>query len=221
MIRNLDEIYDVLAATMPHRTWWDTENPWEIMIGAILVQNTNWKNVDYSLTNLKEATDFDPDAILALSDEALQELIRPSGFFKNKSKALKSLFTWTKAYDQDIEAISQIEQTTLRKELLRVRGIGEETADVLMVYVFNKSCFIADRYAQRIFQRLGLQEEKLTYSKLQDMVWLPEDFTVMKAQNFHGWLIDYGKDHLKNDETWAAGVLSQVQLKMDDEPSVV
>ena len=196
MITNIEALYEVLSESMDHATWWDTENPWEIVVGAILVQNTNWKNVDYSLTNIREKIGFDLPALAAIDQLELQELIRPSGFYKNKSRALKELFDWFQDNHFDIQALQERDQQSLREELLNIRGIGQETADVLLVFIFNKVVFIADKYAQRIFKQLGV-EETLTYSKLQKMIQLPADFTNEQAQNLHGWLVDYGQVHLK------------------------
>ncbi|MGM0213886.1 endonuclease III domain-containing protein [Enterococcus sp. AZ109] len=213
MIENIDKLYERLEANMDNRVWWDTENPWEIVVGAILVQNTNWKNVDYSLDNIREAIGFIPEKLAAIDILELQELIRPSGFYKNKSRALKEIFAWFETYNFDITAIEQKDLPSLRDELLSIRGIGQETADVLLIFVFNKVIFIADRYAQRIFNQLGL-EETLNYSKLQAMIKLPNDFTNQQAQNFHGWLVDYGQIHLKSEEAWEAGFLSDFELEL-------
>lgn len=214
MITNINALYDVFSESMDHSVWWDTENPWEIVVGAILVQNTNWKNVDYSLTNIRETIGFDPKALAAIDQLELQELIRPSGFYKNKSRAIKALFDWFQGYQFDIQALQKKDQELLREELLNIRGIGQETADVLLVFIFGKAVFIADKYAQRIFNRLGI-EEPLTYSKLQGMIKLPADFTNEQAQNLHGWLVDYGQIHLKSSEAWEAGVLSDFKLQQE------
>lgn len=213
MIVNIDKLYDQLAQNMDNRIWWDTESPWEIVVGAILVQNTNWKNVDYSLDNIREAIGFNPEKLAAIDLLKLQELIYPSGFYKNKSGTLKEIFTWFENYDFDIAAIQQKDFHSLRDELLSIRGIGQETADVLLVFVFNKVTFIADRYAQRIFNQLGL-EKRLNYSKLQSLIKIPTDFTNQQAQNLHGWLVDYGQMYLKSEKTWEDGFLSDFKLEL-------
>lgn len=210
-IENIEELYEVLSTSMEHSTWWDTENPWEIVVGSILVQNTNWKNVAYSLANIRREIGFSPKRLAEIDQFLLQDLIRPSGFYKNKSRAIKEIFSWFQRYNYDIGIIQKKEQAELRKELLAIYGVGYETADVLMVFVFNKVVFIADKYAQRIFSRLGLNEP-LTYLTLQNMIELPDKFTNEQAQNFHGWLVDYGQVHLRSDKDWQAGFLSQFTL---------
>lgn len=210
-IENIEESYETLSRSMEHSTWWDTENPWEIVVGSILVQNTNWKNVAYSLANIRREIGFSPKRLAEIDQFLLQDMIRPSGFYKNKSRAIKEIFSWFQRYNYDIGIIQKKEQAELRKELLTIYGVGYETADVLMVFVFNKVVFIADKYAQRIFSRLGLNEP-LTYLTLQNMIELPDTFTNEQAQNFHGWLVDYGQVHLRSDKDWQAGFLSQFTL---------
>jgi endonuclease-3 related protein len=210
-IRNIEELYELLSKTMDHSTWWDTENPWEIVVGSILVQNTNWKNVDYSLTNIRNKIGFFPEKLAETDQQIIQELIRPSGFYKNKSRAIKEIFAWFQSYNYDISIIQEKELTVLRKELLSIYGIGHETADVLLVFIFKKVMFIADKYAQRIFNHLGISE-KLTYLKLQELIELPDNFTNQQAQNFHGWLVDYGQMYLKSEADWQTGALSNFKL---------
>lgn len=210
-IENIEELYETLSTSMEHSTWWDTENPWEIVVGSILVQNTNWRNVAYSLANIRREIGFSPKRLAEIDQFLLQDLIRPSGFYKNKSRAIKEIFSWFQRYNYDIDILQKKEQAELRKELLAIYGVGYETADVLMVFVFNKVVFIADKYAQRIFSRLGLNEP-LTYLTLQNMIELPDTFTNEQAQNFHGWLVDYGQVHLRSDKDWQAGFLSQFTL---------
>lgn len=201
------EVYEQLKKNMPERIWWPAESKWEIIIGSILVQNTNWGNVEYSLHNLREKTQFEPERVAALPLEEIQELIRPSGFFINKGRAINEIFLWLQTFNFDLLAIETQYGEALRKQLLSLRGVGEETADVLLVYVFDGVAFIADRYAQRLFTRLGVEDVD-NYKKLKKRVYLPEDFSTAEAKEFHGLIVDFGKDYLKNDEVWAASFLS-------------
>lgn len=211
MITNIEELYQTLSEAMDHSIWWNTENPWEIVVGSILVQNTSWKNVDYSLINIRNEIGFIPKNLAEIDLLVLQDLIRPSGFYKNKSQTLKEVFVWFRSYDYNIATLQEKDLTVLREELLNIQGIGHETADVLLVFVFKKVIFIADKYAQRIFNHLGL-EEALTYLKLQALIELPSDFTNQQAQNLHGWLVDYGQVYLKSEEIWQTGFLSNFKL---------
>lgn len=212
MITNIEELYADFEQVMDHRRWWDTDNKWEIMIGAVLVQNTNWRNVDYALANLNEATEFQPEKILALEKERLQELIRPSGFYKGKSATIINLLSWLKDSQFDLIQVAQKEFSVLRKELLAIKGIGEETADVLLLFVFGKSTFIADKYAQRLFARFGFSSTG--YKQLKQEIFWPETMDTIKAQNLHGWIIDYGQIYLKNEAVWQSGPLKEFKLKL-------
>lgn len=212
MITNIEELYEAFSRNMVHKRWWDTDNKWEILLGAVLVQNTNWRNVDYALENLYQATHFLPEEILALEMIQLQELIRPSGFYKGKSKTIIALLTWLESYQFNLSAVADKEFPVLRKELLGIKGIGEETADVLSVYVFDQSTFIADKYAQRMFEKFGFASTG--YKQLKQRIVWPETMDTLRAQNLHGWIIEYGQVYLKNDEVWQSGPLKNFKLKL-------
>ena len=153
-------LYQTLLSELGPQGWWPAESKPEILLGAILVQNTNWQTVEQSLANLKQATQFLPERITSISLEELEQLIRPSGFYKNKAKTIKHMFTWMEDHQWDYQAISQDYQNDLRSELLTIKGIGYETADVLMVYLFDRPVFIADSYARRLFGWLLKEEFK-------------------------------------------------------------
>lgn len=208
LILNIMELYGQFAANMSVNTaWWPAENAWEIAVGAVLVQNTNWRNVEKSLDNIREALGFDPQIIAEAQQSELIELIRPSGFYTNKSQTIHDLFQWFQQDDFILAKIAEKSASRLRKELLNIRGIGPETADVLLLFIFDKPVFIADKYAQRLFNRLGIKEN-LSYQKLQSMVQLPEDFSAQQAKNLHGWIIEYGKVYLASEEVWCKGFLA-------------
>ncbi|MFC4772853.1 endonuclease III domain-containing protein [Enterococcus hermanniensis] len=213
MITNIEELYTAFEKFMDQRRWWDTDNKWEILLGAILVQNTNWRNVDYALFNLKAATDFLPTKILQLSEDQLQEMVRPSGFYKAKSATILRLLRWFSAFDFDLKKIAAMDFEELRKELLAIKGIGEETADVLLVYVFGKSTFVADKYAQRLFSKMGF--EVSGYKQLKSKIDWPTEMNSIKAQNLHGWIVAYGQVYLKNDSQWQQGPLKRFKLKLN------
>ncbi|WP_414049213.1 endonuclease III domain-containing protein [Macrococcus animalis] len=204
----IQELYDILYDNLGPQGWWPADNPYEIIVGAILVQNTNWRNVERSLDNLRERTQFDPDKILALEVESLQTYIQPSGFFKNKSKAIISIFQWLKEHHYDFKSIDEMYVDELRNILLALPGIGPETADVLLVYVFDKVVFITDSYTRRLFKLLGHPKSE-SYHGLQDAVTLPESFTPIHAQEFHGLLDEFGKRYLSPKGVKSATFLDQ------------
>ncbi|GGB06771.1 endonuclease III domain-containing protein [Macrococcus hajekii] len=187
-------LFDILYKEMGPLHWWPAESEIEMMTGAILVQNTNWNNVERSLLNLKAKTNFEADRITALSIEKLQELIRPSGFYKNKSKALMALFNWLETFDYQYDEIDKKWGSELRQTLLSLHGIGPETADVLLVYLFGRVEFIPDSYTRRLYRQLGYSHTE-SYNKFKKEVQI-DDFTNAEAKEFHGLLDEFGKRYL-------------------------
>jgi endonuclease-3 related protein len=172
--------------------WWPADSKEEIIIGAIMIQNTNWRNADRAVAGFRKQTGFVPDEICHLTDKELQDLVRPAGFYKNKSRAVKTVFTWLAQYDYNYQAIARSFGPGLRTELLKLHGIGNETADVLLTYIFEIPTFISDKYARILFTELGVTG--LTdYQSLARQVRLPEDFTIKEAQDFHGLIDEFGK----------------------------
>src|SRR5699024_6733504 len=133
---------------------------------------------------------------LALSTEESQELIRPSGFFKNKLKAIQSSLKWFKNHNWDYDAIAAKYGKNLRKELLKLHGVDQETADVYQVFIFHQNHLIADAYARRLFGYLTGTEFK-TYQDLKAVVTMPDDFTPADAEDLHGYIDNFGKLHKK------------------------
>lgn len=172
-------------------SWWEANSAVELMVGAILVQNTNWRNVDKALNNFqgKLAAKF----IIDTTNDELATIIRPAGFQNQKAKKLKALFVWFETFNFDVQYVSKLSKSTLRKQLLKVNGIGNETADALLVYVFDKTSFVIDAYARRIFSRIGLSTPK----KYDDFRILIEDAIpcdVTTYDYYHGLLVEHAKE---------------------------
>ncbi|KAA1037600.1 endonuclease III domain-containing protein [Macrococcus equipercicus] len=191
------ELYQLLYHHMGPQGWWPAESEIEMMLGAILVQNTNWNNVVKSLANIRQMTAFDRYKLAALTTDEIAELIRPSGYYKNKSKAVKTLLDWLALYDFNYRQLSDDYGTDLRNELLKLHGIGPETADVLLVYLFHRVEFIPDSYTRRLYARLGYSNTD-SYNKFKQEVVLPADFTSEDAKEFHGLLDEFGKKYLSS-----------------------
>jgi len=192
----IHKVYAYFKQNQEHPGKWPAENPVELILGAILVQNTTWTNVQKTIDNLRPVTNFDADKILALTTEELQELIRPSGFFKNKSKAIQSGLQWFKNHNWDYGAIAAKYGKNLRIELLKLHGVGQETADVYQVFILHHNHFIADAYARRLFGYLTDTEFK-TYQDLKAAVTMPDDFTPADAEDLHGCIDNFDKLHKK------------------------
>jgi endonuclease-3 related protein len=153
----LMEVYRTLDAMHAARGWhwWPDADPFEVIVGAILVQNTAWTNVERALDRLRAANALDPGAMAGLSEEALEELVRPSGQYRQKTKKLRAFLALAERHD-GLVALLSLPVVDLRTALLGTWGIGEETADAIVVYAARKPAFVIDAYTQRIFGRLGI-----------------------------------------------------------------
>ena len=178
-----DELYKLLFRHMGPQNWWPADNDIELMLGAILVQNTRWRNAEIALNQIKEHTHFNPNHILELPIETLQSLIHSSGFYKSKSLTIKTLLTWLARHHFNYQEINERYKGGLRKELLSLKGIGSETADVLLVYIFGRIEFIPDSYTRKIYDKLGYENTK-NYDQLKKVVTLPNHFTNQDANEF-------------------------------------
>lgn len=206
---DLNWLYQTLLTHMGPSGWWSAEDKRDIIVGAILVQNTAWQNADVGLNNLKHRTHLDPDAVLALSQNDLIDLIRASGFYRNKAKAIHNVFQWFNDHHWDYHGVAKsIKQADLRRELLSLPGVGQETADVYLVYIFDLPAFISDSYTRRLFKHLGYQKVD-TYQHLASQIQLPENFTAEMAQDFHGQLDEFGKQYLQRIDTFDDSFLAE------------
>ncbi|MCH3922729.1 endonuclease III domain-containing protein [Limosilactobacillus sp.] len=219
-------LYQKMRRQMGPSGWWPADSKEEIIIGAILIQNTNWRNADQALALLRKETSLNPNQLLALTPDKLHDLVRPAGFYRNKSRALVSVFSWLQSralvsvfswlrqFDYDYPAIRQKYGKGLRTQLLKLHGIGPETADVLLTYVFEVPTFISDKYARTLFTCLGATG-LTSYQQLANRVTLPADFTAAMAQDFHGLIDEFGKRYFhpltKFDDSFLAG--DQLRLK--------
>lgn len=199
MIREqLLEIYRLLFDRFGPQHWWPGDTQFEIIIGAILTQNTSWKNVEKAIANLKTANLMTPDALHRLTHEQLAELVRPAGYFNIKARRLKHFLDWLfENYAGQLSNLEQLETYRLREELLSVKGIGPETADSILLYAFERPVFVIDAYTARIACRHHLIELGADYSQLQDLFQsnLPQDVNLFNE--YHALLVCTGKDFCK------------------------
>lgn len=184
--------------TLGPQQWWPGETPFEVVIGAILTQNTSWSNVEKAIKNLKAADRLSPNGIYELSTIELAQLIRPSGFFNVKAKRVKTFINWLfSRYEGDLSRMFRQDLQTLRDELLSVKGIGPETADSILLYAGNMPTFVVDAYTHRIFSRHGFISEESTYDEMKAFFEenLPED--VRLFNEYHALLVQIGKRYCK------------------------
>ena len=153
--RKLLSVFKSLHGCHGPQHWWPGETPFEIMVGAVLTQNTAWSNVEKAITNLVARDKLNPEGILAARKDHLARWLRPSGYFNIKALRLKNFSRWYQAAG-GYETLAQLETGTLRKSLLDVNGIGPETADDMLLYAFERPVFVVDAYTRRLFSRLQL-----------------------------------------------------------------
>ncbi|MDT0763164.1 endonuclease III domain-containing protein [Staphylococcus aureus] len=194
-----DELYKLLYRHMGPQNWWPADNDIEMMLGAILVQNTRWRNAEIALNQIKEHTHFNPNHILELPIETLQSLIHSSGFYKSKSLTIKTLLTWLARHHFNYQEINERYKAELRKELLSLKGIGSETAYVLLVYIFGRIEFIPDSYTRKIYDKLGYENTN-SYDQFKKVVTLPNHFTNPDANEFHALLDVFGKHYFRDKD---------------------
>ncbi len=158
----LKSLYRRLFNHYGSQHWWPAETPFEVMVGAVLTQNTAWINVQRAIENLRQAELLEPAAIAGLTPKRLARYLRPSGYFNVKAKRLQALCRWLLAED----APASLATETLRGRLLSVHGIGPETADDILLYAYQRPVFVIDAYTRRLFSRLELLDGELSYEAL-------------------------------------------------------
>lgn len=192
---SIPPIFDRLLDHYGSQHWWPADTPFEVMVGAVLTQATAWTNVELAIARLKEADALSPDAIRAMGTDALAALIYSSGFHNSKALRLKALTQYLgDTYCDDIDAMRTEDTAKLRRELLAVKGIGEETADAILLYALGKPSFVIDAYTRRLFKRLGVMPESEAYSAYQRVFIdnLPED-TALFAE-YHALVVQHCKE---------------------------
>jgi endonuclease III related protein len=191
---DLLKVYELLHGYFGNLHWWPADSPFEVMVGAILTQNTAWTNVEKAISALKNRNLLSPAALFQIEEEVLAEIIRPSGYYHIKAKRLKSLVRFLfDEYSGSIERMCAETLIVLREKLLSVRGIGPETADSILLYACRKPVFISDAYTQRILRRHGLIPEDTDVSQIRAlfMTHLPHDPSLFNQ--FHALLVYTGK----------------------------
>jgi endonuclease-3 related protein len=155
MKRRLLTVYRRLHAAYGPQHWWPGDSAFEIMVGAVLTQNTAWTNVEKAIANLKAAQALSPEVIAPVPHRRLAAWLKPSGYFNITAQRLRAFCAWL-IRKGGTKRIARLSTEALRAELLQVHGIGPETADDILLYAFNRPVFVIDAYTRRLFQRLGL-----------------------------------------------------------------
>ena len=191
MFRAMSQAYGPLL-------WWPAKTPWEVIVGAILTQNTAWRNVEQAIARLAQAGALQPEKMRALNERDLAELIRPAGTYRLKASRLKRFVEFFfERYDGDLPAMFRTSLDTLRTELLGIHGVGRETADAILLYAGHLPSFVVDAYTARILRRHGLLDEEADYEQIKEFFesHLPADVDLYNE--YHALLVQVGKEHCR------------------------
>lgn len=185
------------------QNWWSDENRIKDWVSMILIQQTTQENVEKALLNLDPYLTV--DQLNSMDILELQSLIRPAGFFKQKSAYIKELMSWFIRHGKDFKKFDPYSDETLRKELLSIKGVGPETADAMLLYIFDRKVFIGDQYAIRLFKRLGFGDYRNLGLMRREFNHLTECFPLELCKEWHAAIDEHGKVYRKNknvDESW-------------------
>ncbi len=195
---DLKELYEHMKAFFGHRNWWPGDTTLEIIIGAILTQNTAWKNVEKALDRLKQEKVLSYKGLRQLPLEKLAEYVRPSGYYNQKAKKIKAFIRFlTEEYQGNMKRMFQDDTGILREKLLAINGIGPETADSILLYAGGHYSFVIDLYTYRVMSRHGWIAENADYHTMRDffMERLPRDLDLYK--DFHAQFVAIGHHYCR------------------------
>lgn len=189
------KIYQSLYAYFGPQHWWPAETPFEVIVGAILTQNTNWQNVTRAITNLKQAKAVTPRTLYSLPRKTLARLIRPAGYYNIKTERLKYFLDFLfSRYDGNLTKMFSQDFSALRHQLLSVKGIGPETGDSILLYAGHFPVFVVDAYTKRIFSRHALLRGDADYYTIQNLIMKNLKRDVQLFNEFHALLVQVGKE---------------------------
>ncbi len=203
--RIIRAMYDRLLAVYGPQSWWPARTAIEVMVGAVLVQNTNWANVERAIRSLNGRGLLNFQRLHVLPEHELAELIRPAGYFRVKARRLRNLLDFLAGEcGGDIKRLARKPVEPLRKALLGVNGIGPETADSILLYALHKPVFVVDAYSRRLLKRHGFSEWDADYGDVQSlfMAHLPREEKIYNE--YHALIVRLGKDY-KNEKSVREG----------------
>jgi endonuclease-3 related protein len=204
--KELKSIYKVLYKTYGPQHWWPGDTPFEVIVGAVLTQNTAWGNVEKTIANLKREHVLNPSRLYSMPSKKLASLIRPSGYFNIKTRRLKNLLVLIRDhYRGSLKRMFTDDPMELRANLLAVNGIGPETADSILLYAGGKPFFVVDAYTKRILVRHGFISNNADYHDVQSLFMenLPKDASLYNE--FHALIVKVGKEHCRKRKPLCSG----------------
>jgi endonuclease-3 related protein len=196
MVGKLWDIYQQLFAALGPQRWWPAESCCEVLVGAVLTQNTSWRNVERAIVNLKQAGVLQLQALTRMDESELAELIRPAGYFRLKARRVQNLLRMIEdRYAGSLEAMFRVDVRLLRNQLLSVQGIGPETADAILLYGGQLPVFVVDAYTARIGARHGWLAAVADYDQIQQLFHSELPLDPQVYNEFHALLVHIGKNH--------------------------
>ena len=195
--------YTLMRRHFGHQQWWPGETPFEVCVGAILTQNTNWGNVERAIANLKSTGPLTPSRLFALPEAELAALLRPAGYFNLKARRLRAfLRVLVEQYGGELKRLFAGETPRVRERLLAIKGIGPETADSMLLYAGGHHSFVIDAYTHRIFQRHGWSGKQHDYHTLKALCeeglnHRPTSRRLDYWQDYHAQLVMVGKHYCR------------------------
>ncbi|MCX8069224.1 MAG: endonuclease III domain-containing protein [Thermodesulfovibrionales bacterium] len=194
----LMKLYNILFDSFGPQHWWPGDSPFEVSVGAILTQNTNWQNVEKAIANLKKQRVLSPKSIYNLPHEKLAELIRPSGYYNVKAKRLKNFVSFiVDNHNGSLMNLKKYDIEDIRQQLLSIIGIGKETADSIMLYALDKPIFVIDTYTKRILSRHDIVHESADYDNCQSLFHQNIDPDISLYNEYHALFVKVGKYYCK------------------------
>ena len=199
MRKKLVKLYDVLYKSFGPQHWWPARTKFEIIVGAILTQNTAWSNVEKAIKNLARQRLLNPTSIKNIKKKKLANLIKPSGYYNIKTGRLKNFVNFLfKKYGGNLKRMFRQDMGSLRKELLDVKGLGRETVDSILLYAGRKSIFVVDAYTKRILSRHNIVHSDSDYDSVQQLFMNNLPLEVSLFGEYHALLVKLAKDVCKN-----------------------
>lgn len=199
-------IYNALYRAYGPQHWWPGETPFEVMVGAVLTQNTAWSNVEKAIANLKKHRLLTPSRMSSLTLGRLATLIRPSGYYNVKAKHLQNLLVFIQDhYRGSIKKLCAEDGAVLRQKLLNVSGIGEETADSILLYAAGKPFFVVDAYTRRILSRHGLITQDADYLQMQRLFMEAIPADLLLYNEYHALIVKLGKELCRKSRPLCSG----------------
>lgn len=194
--QQLRQVFALLLESYGRQEWWPGDTTFEVMVGAILTQNTAWSNVERAIANLKDAKVLHPQGVLNLPTDQLAQLIRPSGYYNQKAKRLHNLCRFLEESGGE-EGLRRVDTATLRDMLLSINGVGAETADDILLYALERPVFVVDAYTRRILLRLGLLQGGEGYEEIRSGFEQALGPETEMYNEYHALMVLHGKEACK------------------------